>query len=94
MNGWLRFRARVERTRRGEYESLLPEQFPPLQVYLGGGKPRRLLYFTKDILCVRWMLGHRFPAHWVASFATGLTPSYRRRSSFAKTGLALLFVGS
>ena len=96
MNDWRHFRAKVERTRRGEYESLLPEQFPPLQVYLGGGKPRRLLYFTKDILCVRWMLRHQFPRHWVALVRYGLpTSSYLAeiRSYSKRLGLPVLFVG-
>ena len=67
-----------------------------MQVYLGGGKPRRLLYFTKDMLCVRWMLGHQFPRHWVALVRYGPPPpSYLAeiRTFAQKLALPLLFVG-
>lgn len=96
MNDWHHFRAKVERTRRGQYESLIPEQFPPLQVYLGGGNPRRLLYFTKDLLCVRWMLRHQFPKHWIALVRYSLpTPSYLAeiRGYSKRLDLPVLFVG-
>src|SRR3954463_6837323 len=72
MNEWRHFREWVERSRKRGYESLIPEPFPPMQVYLGGGRPRRLLYFTKDFLCHHWMLHGQFPKHWIALVRYGV----------------------
>lgn len=96
MIAWRRFRAKVERAPRGEYESLVPEQFPPLQVYLGGGRPTQLLYFTKDFLCSHWMIEGQFPSHWIALARRGLpTPSYLEevRRYQASVGVPISFVG-
>jgi hypothetical protein len=96
MMAWRRFRAKVERAARGEYESLVPEQFPPLQVYLGGGRPTQLLYFTKDFLCSHWMIEGQFPSHWVALARRGLpTPSYLEevRRYQMGVGVPISFVG-
>jgi len=96
MNEWRHFREWMERSRKREYESLIPEPFPPMQVYLGGGRPRRLLYFTKDFLCRHWMLHGQFPKHWIALVRYGVpTSSYleevRHRSE--ELALPISFVG-
>jgi hypothetical protein len=96
MREWRHFREWIERSRKREYESLIPEPFPPMQVYLGGGRPRRLLYFTKDFLCNHWMLRGQFPKHWIALVRYGVpTPSYleevRRRAE--ELSLPIFFVG-
>ena len=72
MSRWTRFRAEVERSRRGAYETLIPEPFPPLQVFMGSGRPRRLFYFTKPDLCSHWMLHGQFPPNWVALSRRGV----------------------
>jgi len=96
MSEWRQFRERVERTRKRAYESLNPEPFPPMKVYLGGGRPRRLLYFTKDFLCNHWMLHGEFPKHWIALVRYGVpTSNYleevRHRSK--ELALPISFVG-
>lgn len=40
--------------RRGYEESLEPAWWNPFSIYEGEGKPRRLFFFTKDILCRSW----------------------------------------
>lgn len=47
-----RFRRMATRSR--YEESLEPAWWNPFSVYLGKSKPRRLLFFTKDILCRSW----------------------------------------
>jgi hypothetical protein len=96
MKQWRQFSEWIERSRKHEYESLIPEPFPPLQVYRGGSRPTRLLYFTKDFLCTHWMLRGEFPKHWIALVRYGLpTRSYleevRRRSE--ELSLPIFFVG-
>lgn len=93
---WGRFVRKVEQKLPGEYESLLPAQEPPLSVYCGGNRPRRLYFFTKDLLCRRWLQDEMFPKDWIALCRHSI-PSAQYLEEIAahvaRLRLPLLFVG-
>jgi hypothetical protein len=91
-----RFCTRLDREGAQDYEPLRPSVWPPLHVYASEGKPRRLLYCTKEALCQRWVMDEVFPAGWVALSRYGLpTPEYLDEIGLhrARHRLPLLFVG-
>lgn len=61
---WRAFQRRVERTRDGDYESLLPFPFP-LKIWMGDRPPTRLLYVTKELLAEGLWSLRAFPPDWL-----------------------------
>src|SRR5689334_11524892 len=73
---WRHFVRQVDRRpNRDEYESISADRFTPLEIFQGGGKLKRLFFFTDEFNCRRWMLDNEFPTGWHALVRYGVPPS-------------------
>src|SRR5262245_21543351 len=71
---WHRFRARASRTSYGADDACLDAPPRPLSLRVGPGKPRRLLYLTKDSFFRVWAGATHLPDD-LAVFCQGGFPS-------------------
>jgi len=94
---WRRLALEIPRRKKpGEYEHVGPTDFRPLQIYFGGGTPKRLYYFTKDERCLDWKVEKCFPKGMRAITRYGVPTDEiidTIRKLVADTGLDLWFVG-
>lgn len=78
----------------GEYESLMPSTWPPLQLVEGSEAPSKCIYVTKLSLFTRWGSQDLLPPDWIVLCRYGLpTPRYQSRIQRLRQGLPILFVG-
>ena len=67
LSPWDELRRRLaKRTGPRAYEPLTAEPVTPLHILHGGEPPRRLFYFTKDVLCRDWLFRGWPPLDWSA----------------------------